>query len=180
MANIIDIYGGTCGGRVKARRVYLRYLMDLVELKPRYTDLCDTLLAIEFEPIIGNDSDRCVDGLDIRREYEGGDYTSELNDDSPCSMMEMLVALAIRTAKLMDDGDGTESPGYYFMIFLENLGLDNVRNMATIQRTCDEFMDPFIPEVDIVRVNHPPKRWSKMEIWKKVNWFLTEMYYENC
>lgn len=181
MANIIDIYGD----RYRLKRKYLKYLMERVEVPSMYAGLCETLLMVEFEPVIGNDSDRCVDGLDIRREFEGGDYSTELSDESPCSVLEMLVALAERTANLMYEGGEGESPGHYFWVFMRNLGLDKMKDTGDFRKKqrliveiLEQFMDPECSDVEIVSIKHPPKRWTNLEIWKKVNWFLTENYYE--
>lgn len=179
MAKFVDIYGD----RYRVKRKYLTYLMDKVDVPSMYSELCEALLMVEFEPIVGNDGDRAEDGMDLRREFEMLIEAPE-SDISPCSMLEMLVAVAIRTAELMYEGDEGESPGHYFWVFLNNLGLSKMKNTGDFRKKqkiivdiCDRFLDPDDESVDIVRVKHPPKRWSKLEIWKKINWFLTENYY---
>lgn len=158
--------------------------MDLVEVADRYSDLCETLLDIEFEYHIGNDCDRAEDGLNLRREFECI-IGARISDVSPCSMLEMLVAVSIRTAELMYEGEEDDTPGDYFWIFLGYLGLDKMRNRSDFRRCqrqivniCATFMDENCQNVDIVDVKHKPKNWSNLEIWKRINWFLTENYYK--
>lgn len=164
---------------------YRNWLMDIVDLTDDYSDLCDTLLSIEFEYSVGNDCDRAEDGLELRREFEEL-VRAKCSDNTPCTMLEMLVAVSSRAAELMYEGDEGESPGYYFWIFIVNLGLNRCHNREDFRRqqrkivdVCATYMSRSDENVDIVVVNHPPRKWAKMEIWKKINWFLTENYYKN-
>ena len=177
MAKFVSIYEG------RRRKRYLDWLMNKVDVPFLYSDMCNTLLCIEFEPIIGNDGDRAEDGMELRREFECFS-DAKTSDISPCSMLEMLVAVSIRTAELMYEGDEGESPGHYFWVFLNTMGISKMKNLEDFRKKerqivdiCERFLDPNDDSVDIVRVKHPPKRWSKLEIWKKINWFLTENYY---
>ena len=115
-------------------REYFEWMYRLVNdtrcsKRQSYRKLLYYLNGIDFTYILPMDENRAVDGVDLRyrfgyeRSYEDAVIESCL-DDRPCSVLEMLVALAVRCEEqIMDDMDaGNRTPQWFWgMIF--NLGL---------------------------------------------------------
>lgn len=89
-----------------------------------YLLLCD-LFRTDFIAVIPRDENRALDGIQLREEYisENPDW-NDIDVNEPCSMLEMLIALANR---MEFQADGTHnsrgaSSGYFWEL-IDNLGL---------------------------------------------------------
>lgn len=129
-----------------------------------------TLLDIDYEPEYGNDENRAIDGIALRRRFESQKGYLKVADE-PCSYLEMMIALAERAVDLMADDENERDVGFYFDLMIKNLGINRVRTPEGIRR-CVAENEPFVAK-------NPPEGWETMEIWKKMNWVLTEMWYED-
>lgn len=158
------------GNNKTRRRNYIYWLCGLVDVNRSKYDTMDVLLDIEYEPEYGNDENRAIDGIELRRRYER-EKGYDIVDDSPCSQLEMMVALAERAVDLMTDDDSGRDAGFYFDIMWHNLHLNRVISRRGIENAVIDY--------DLFVTKNPPKGWETMEVWKKMNWFLTEMWYED-
>ena len=93
------LYDYVCKGRVNSRISY-RKLFTLLH-------------NIDFDFYIHNDVNRAMDGIDLRNRFATVIHDDDVTDvlDDPCSVLEMIIALAIRCEEtIMDDpryGDRT-------------------------------------------------------------------------
>lgn len=103
----------------------------------------DTLLqilhSIDFVFMMEMDRNRASDGLALRsrfgRERKIPDYLIEQELYFPCSVLEMMVALADRCeSQIMDRMDGEVRTGKWFLAMIESLGLSSMRDP-----NCDEY-----------------------------------------
>ena len=104
---------------------YFEWLYDLV-CDNRYSEgysyrkLLSYLHDVEFTYTIPKDSNRAEDGLDLRYRFAyntGREYAEEYLD-GPCSVLEMMVALAIRCEEcIMDDPKYGNRTGQWFGIW---------------------------------------------------------------
>ena len=96
------------------------------------------------------DSNRAEDGINLRYRfgYENGyeDFMiSACLDDKSCSVLEMLVALAIRCEEhIMEDSDIGDRTGEWFWIMIENLGLRSMNDARFDRAYVDETIDIFL------------------------------------
>lgn len=100
-----------CGGKIRKQHRYRRLLAYLHE-RP-------FLYSLEM------DENRARDGIDLRYRYASEMHTYDIaRSDQPCSVLEMMAALAIRCEEHImsnpDVGDRTEE---WFFEMIENLGL---------------------------------------------------------
>ena len=121
---------------------YFRGLKELVLPSPnhrRYDLLLDKLYSESFIPLVDRDDNRASDGLYLREFYG-------YSDTCPCSILEMLIALAGR----FDGNSGFDPDEVYenFWILLNNIGLD-------------EYFD---------------ERYSEREVWSILRIFETRTY----
>ena len=119
---------------------YFNWLYDTVNhnsrRKPTYRKLLRCLDSIDFRYIIPMDSNRFEDGINLRYRFGeengyDGSYIANTLDTKPCSVLEMMVALALRIEEsIMDNpskGDRTE---LWFWTMIESLGLTSMDDIA--------------------------------------------------
>lgn len=151
--------------------------------KKGYSHLMRQLHNTPFIFVLARDENRADDGIVLREEFyrekdiEAGVY--DHRDD--CSVLEMLVALAIR---ITDEyiGDPSEThPETIFWEMVYNLGLDvfNDRyfDADEVSHILDRWMtrDFLYDGTDsIFPVNRPRRDQRKIEIWSQMNEYLTE------
>lgn len=115
---------------------------------PTYKKLLNHLNSVEFEYILPMDEHRAADGVELRYRFgyeEGYDdrVIASLIDDHPCSILEMMLALAIRCEEhIMDDDDFGDRTGQWFWTMLTNLGLGSMH---------DDVYDPDYVDFVILR-----------------------------
>jgi hypothetical protein len=133
------------------------------------------------------DGNRAEDGMDLR--YRFGDENSydqaliaTYLDDRPCSVLEMLIALAIRCEEqIMDDPDIGDRTGLWFGNMIYNLNLHTMHNSDFDREYVDEVIDIFLNrkyERDgrggLFTVKNAPRDLRDVEIWYQLCWYLNE------
>lgn len=168
---------------------YFNWLCDLVaEKRASYRKLFRTLHQTEFYAVIPMDENRADDGINLRYRF-GHDVGVSDNDisnylsNSPCSLLEMMVALAVRCEGFMDNPDLGDRTKHWFWVMIHSLGLEEM--------TDDRFDDLFVQSVlfrllsrsykangrgGLFTLKNPPEDMRKVEIWYQLNWYLTEQY----
>lgn len=153
-----------------------------------YRKLLTHLHEIEFVYIIGMDGNRAEDGIDLR--YRFG-YEHQYNspmvatflDDHPCSVLEMLVALARRCEEsIMDDPDIGNRIGQWFWNMIVNLGLGHMNDSNFDGNRVDLILSRFMNreyrrngEGGLFTVNHCKHDLRSAEIWYQMCWYLDEI-----
>lgn len=104
---------------------YYEWLCDQTGLSHHYDLLLRQLWMTDFYYVLIDDENRLKDGCDLTRRY-----CEETNQEWPgpkssCSVLEMLVALAIRASEEIYD---EWSPADWFREFIHNLYLDSQTN----------------------------------------------------
>lgn len=172
--------------------LYFRWMCRLV-CKGRfqgpmpYHKLLMHLYGKGFYPALTMDENRADDGTDLRYRfgYEKGYDASVITllDDRPCSMLEMMVALALRCEEgIMCDPDYGDRTGEWFWYMIDSLELTAMR---------DERFDPDYVDDILIRFNtrayrkdgrgglfyipNTPKDMRNAEIWYQMCWYLDEV-----
>ena len=96
--------------------------------KVSYERLLRYLYAREFIVLVPMDENRAKDGIDLRYRfaYDNGLSKVEVKmlDRTPCSVLEMMVALAVRCEEhIMNNDDEGDRTGLWFWKMIDNLGL---------------------------------------------------------
>ena len=156
--------------------------------KPSYHLLLDELNNTEFEFYIDMDSNRYDDGVDLRFRYG---YECEIPfdviamqlDNEPCSVLEMMVALAIDCEEhIMFDPEIGDRTSYWFWNMIDSLGLkgmdDEHYNARKVRNIISRFLrrdyDPS-GAGGLFTLKRPRKDMRKAEIWYQLNWYLDEL-----
>lgn len=170
------------------KRLYFKWLYQLVcgtRRRESYALLISYLFDKDFYYILDMDSNRGVDGLDLRyrfcydNKYEYSELGSELGD-KPCSVLEMMVALALRfEEQIMDDPDVGNRLPKWFMMMLMNLGLDymddNHFDEVVAGRVIDDFLNRDYSPNGLGGLFYIPdckKDLRDVEIWYQACWFF--------
>lgn len=169
---------------------YFNYLYNLVS-KNRYAEqisfikLLMFLHETEFIYLIPKDQNRAEDGVDLRYRFaltEGCDDVERVLDclDAPCSVLEMMVALALRCEEcIMDDPLMGDRTGQWFWNMIVSLGLGSIVDGKFDKRFAEAVMDRFLNreyEPDgrggLFTVKHCARDMRDIEIWHQLCEYL--------
>ena len=146
-------------------------LFEYLYLRDFYWDNTDLALQL--------DSNRARDGIDLRYKYG---CSNDISD--PCSVLEMLIALAVRIENQYmtsyDEGDRT---GQWFWVMISNLGLNRLDDDNFDEDMADLLVDRFLnreycedgSEGGLFVIERPFQDLREIDIWTQANWYLGEM-----
>lgn len=154
-----------------------------------YIKLFEHLHNTEFRWTIPMDGNRAQNGIELRwrfiYEYGYRDIRDEIEEylDGPCSVLEMLMALAFKCEDdYMDDPDAGNRTGQWIWIMLENLGLasmsDGNYNKHYVNASLDMFMDrQYKPDGEggLFVIKGCPYDLRDVEIWYQLCWYLNSI-----
>ena len=174
------------------QKSYFNWMYRLV-CKPEYTgDLSyrELLLYLhdrDFIALMERDQNRVEDGINLRYNFGYEKHIDNviiatLLDNRPCSVLEMLVALAIRCEAMMNKPDLGDRTGRWFWEMLASLGLEDMDDEVF------NWVDTeYILEIFMKREYHPDGRGGlftiknckrdlrDVEIWYQMGWHLNEL-----
>lgn len=156
-----------------------------------YGYLLGLLHSIPFEYSLELDYNRFVDGVDLRARYIREDllpsaFKSHL--DGPCSVLEMMVALALRCEEtIMTDTRFSNRTGKWFWIMVNNMALtgmtDRYFNEGTVREAVDIMMSRRYcsdgSKGGMFVVRKAPRDLRKTDIWYQLMWYLNESETDN-
>lgn len=171
------------------QREYFEWLQKLV-CGERYSPaisfrkLLMHLHDAEFKYIMRRDRNRASDGVDLRYRYaiemklhDPYDITDIL--DGPCSVLEMMVALALKCEDTMDDLDYGDRTRQWFWGMIVNLGLGGMTDENYDEKEVTDILDRFHHrryEPDgkggLFRIRGCTEDLRKVEIWRQLLWFM--------
>lgn len=172
---------------------YFQWLCDLVYInqkKESYWILAKTLYEREYYWSVPNDDNRGMDGKRLQEEFAdevGYLFTYDVID-RPCSVFEMLIALAIRVDDIMaEPGRGNRTAKWFWEI-LGNLGLDkytdadfvDLHGTARVNHIINIVLERSYKkngEGGLFPLKKPKKDQRKVEIWYQMCAYLLENYY---
>ena len=179
--------------RVKIRNDYFYWMVNVVSegrysREHSYEELLFYLHNVEFVYTIVNDADRASDGIDLRRRFALRFPRDEYNYiikclDGPCSVLEMMIALAIRCEEtIMDDPMVGDRTGQWFWKMIVNLGLGGMTDARFDERFVENAIVRFLNrdyEPDglggLFRVRDCEYDFRYVEIWNQMCYFLDTM-----
>ena len=131
---------------------YFDWLCEVVDSKRfskhvSYRKLLMHLHNIEFTWFIPYDDNRADDGIMLRRKYALAHHDEELSDyiSGPCSVLEMMAALAIRCEEsIMDDTLFGNRTGQWFWGMIRNLGLSPMNDSNFDAEFVDDVIARFL------------------------------------
>lgn len=166
---------------------YFDWLCELVDSKRfskhvSYRKLLMHLHNIEFTWIIPLDDNRADDGVQLRRKFalRRNDITLRRYLTGPCSVLEMMVALAVRCEEwIMDDTQMGNRAGQWFWGMIHNLGLSPMTDSKFDRDFIDDVIARFLNrdyEPDgrggLFTIRNCSEDLRTVEIWCQLSWYL--------
>ena len=173
--------------RDEVNNEYFEWLCELIDVRRfskvrSYRKLLTHLHNVEFTWFIQRDDNRADDGIQLRRRFalEREDHRLQRCIQGPCSVLEMMVALAIRCEEtIMDDTTYGNRTGQWFWGMVSNLGLTHMTD-AEFNR---DFVDAVVARLlnreydydgrgGLFTVKHCDYDMRTVEIWCQLSWYL--------
>lgn len=176
------------------RDEYFNWLYDLV-CGDRYSThisfkrLLSYLHSTDFRYLISKDQNRAEDGISLRRRFAldtdyPDNYDYILNAlIGPCSVFEMMVALAIRCEEdIMDDPMFGNRTGQWFWGMITSLGLGSMTDNRFDERYVYEIIERFLDrdyrpdgQGGLFTIRHCDYDLRDIEIWRQLCWYLNSI-----
>ena len=152
-----------------------------------YRKLLSRLHSIPFRYSIPKDGNRADDGVGLRYRFANEtqiheDLVETVVDEleGPCSVLEMMIALAIRCeVDIMDDPHYGDRTKQWFWGMIVNLGLGSMSDAKYNRDEVDAIINRFLDrkyERDgrggLFRVENCDRDLRKVEIWYQLCWYL--------
>lgn len=144
----------------------------------KFRKLLTMLHTMEFKYFVEYDENRASDGVNLRWYYvdDGGD-DEILRWKEPCTVLEMLIALAMHMDKIV--GDRELDIVHWFWLMLDNLDLawmEDVKYDKTyVYGRVAMFLDrEYEPDGNgnIIYIPDSPDDLRDVEIWNQMCWYL--------
>lgn len=161
---------------------YFEWLYDMVcgmngSEVTSFRRLLARLHSTQFVYILPRDRNRAEDGVNLRRRFSAIDAHLL---DGPCSVLEMMVALAIRCEETIMDSTATGNrTEQWFWNMIGNLGLSGMTDANFDRRYVDECIKRFLNrdyEPDgrggLFRIRNCDSDLRDVEIWYQLCWYL--------
>lgn len=153
-----------------------------------YDKLLSYLDTIEFQYNLDMDGNRANDGIELRyrfgyeQRYDDRMIASYL-DVRPCSILEMMMALAIRMEEsIMDDPEYGDRTGQWFWNMIVSLGLGSMDDKKFDPDYAGDVVSRFLDrdyESDgkggLFTLNRPNRDLRTVDIWCQMCWYLNEV-----
>jgi len=179
---------------MELEELYFEWMSELafpsIYDRRRYSRLLEILNSSIFHFSIPMDENRMTDGIDLRYRfgYEKG-YSNQqmdiaLRHNRSCSMLEMMVALALRGDEhIAYDYETGGKTDYIFNTMLESLRLKSETNERIDIRYVESRIDALLNhdyDYDgnggLFTVENPRQDMRHVDIWYQMNWFLQRLF----
>lgn len=170
---------------------YRDWLYNIVAGKVRsklvtYRKLLDALYGVEFEPILKDDVNREQDGISLRWRYICERGKRSIADrvmeciGGPCSILEMMVALALRCEEtIMEDPLVGNRTSQWFWNMVTSLGLGAMSNNCFDEERVYDILQKFnrreySPDGrgGLFVVRNTSEDLRDVDIWSQLCWYL--------
>lgn len=179
-------------GMVDIRQYYFNWLCDLVhvdQIDRSYWLLAKDLYHRQFVSIVDHDENRAFDGMELRDEcLRDLGYPKYHGLDGPCSVLEMMVALAQRmdfeTSDPYDE-NSCDRTAYWFWEMIDNLGLTPFDDDSYVDLEGQVYVDSIIDALverrysysgygGLFPLNRVDEDQRDVEIWYQMSAYLAE------
>ncbi len=171
--------------RDKVKYEYFEWLYDLVCKRysevTSFRELLRHLHDTEFIFTIPRDVNRAEDGINLRYRFSCDKAGfEEMYLKGPCSVLEMMVALAIRCEiDIMDEPQIGDRTSQWFWGMIVNLGLGSMSDDRYDEAYVTDVLERFLHrdyEADgrggLFRIRNTDRDLRSVEIWYQLCWYL--------
>lgn len=168
---------------------YFEWMYDLVSGNRfargnTYRRLLTFLHDVEFVYFVPYDENRAAEGISLRYHYCLQHDCTDLEWclDGPCSVLEMMVALAIRCENIIDNPEKGDQTGQWFWAMITNLGLGSMTDTNYNEWLVNDVITRFLNreyEPDgrggLFRVRGWRRDMRTAEIWHQLMAYINSM-----
>lgn len=158
---------------------------DILAEHRYYRKLLMHLHNTQFYYSIPKDEDRYNAGIDLRWRFicENNYHTSALNElEGPCSVLEMILALAFYSEEVMDDPSYGDRTGQWFWGMITNLGLGAMSDDRYDKQYVDDVVTRFLDRKydpdgrgGLFRIRNCKHDLRRVEIFHQLCWYLNSL-----
>lgn len=163
--------------------IWLRGLIganDPESTRSSYFTLLWKLHATEFYWTVERDANRASDGKDLREAFEDATGKDKSEIDIPCTLLEMMIALARRYDGEVGDINSSNVPDIFWGM-VDHLGLSGMDDEHYDPEKVDDILTRFLDrsyEKDgfggLFPLVNPREDQRKVEIWYQMQAYLIE------
>lgn len=164
---------------------YYNWLINIIDdgTAQNHKGLLHEMMMKEFYSIVDGDDNREYEGQELR-----GTFADEFDGavdgiHGPCSVLEMLVALAIRIDRDIQPDMDYDHTAEWFWLMIGNLGLlkqtDDAIDYEEIDHILDRWLErdyEFSGEGGLFPLEYAEKDQRDVEIWYQMHAYLMENY----
>ena len=169
-------------GNYVVDNAYYEWLLNKINYHDTdYDSTLETLFTVEFTWDVANDDNRAEDGLVLRSTFMSEEkWNTSPCSDEPCSVLEMMIALAMRIENdIMWDGERDRTAKWFWEMF-RNLKLDSAPTVWDVHDILEKFLLREY-EYDGTGGLFPLGEWATedqrdVEIWYQAQLFLMKNY----
>ena len=173
----------------KISKQYFEWLTDIVcgerySKAVSYDRLLSFLHSVEFTYLILKDRNRAEDGINLRYKFALSKGDVGLCDliEGPCSVLEMMIALAVRCEDhLMEDPLVGNRTGQWFWGMIVSLGLGSMTDSRFDEEYVEEVIERFLNrdyEPDgrggLFTIDDCEYDMRTVEIWYQLHYYLNK------
>ena len=171
-------------------QAYFEWMYDLVcgrqySERISHRKLLTRLHDTEFIFLIPKDENRAMDGVSLRHRFALSFNDAHIEDyiNGPCSVLEMMIALALRCEEnIMDDPHSGNRTGQWFWSMIVSLDLGSMTDCRYDEKHVDYCIDRFLYreyEPDgrggLFTIENCDRDLRKVEIWNQLCWYLNDL-----
>lgn len=174
---------------------YFEWMYSLVssgsgDHQSSYRKLIKFLHSVEYKPYLEMDENRLVDGIYLRYRFghDNGYSYAEIDAmesfmSKPCSVLEMMIALANRVEEQIMDNNSYGNRMYiWFWSMIVSLGLGKMRDSEFDRDYCVTVMERFLNNAykpngtgGLFTLENPQFDMRDADIWCQCMWYLNEV-----
>lgn len=152
-----------------------------------YWKLLNYLHDRDFIYILEFDGNRAEDGIDLRYRFAYEHHYDntlilECLDRGACSVLEMMVALALKCEEYMDDPEVGERTGRWFWDMIASLGLADMTDLYFDESHVNQVITTFLNrryasngKGGLFTVRQRKYDLREAEIWHQMCWYLNDI-----
>lgn len=178
--------------KIDVHELYLSWIYAMIfPYTSGYHRLCQQLYDIDFRFSVPMDMNREEDGIALRYRFTcesdiDGRIISSVLDNKPCSVLEMMAALALRCEEdIMSSPENGDRTSDWFWRMLCSLNIqamtDDNYNEKTVERAINRMLDRQYAsdgKGGLFTVHRKHRDMRKAEIWYQMCWYMDELLYE--
>lgn len=140
---------------------------------------------VDYVYFVDFDRNRSSDGIGMRRYFsEETGYEDILYWNRKCSVLEMIVGLAVQMRNMTEDNSDNFTASHWFWDMVSNLELSHITNTKYDNDYINEVLNVFMNreyetngmKYNIFIIDNVYDDLTKVELWYQMCWYIDDVY----